>query len=177
MDNNRIKKINIISILIAFACILSYIDKTISGALFGFIPVIGPYLSGFKLGMANIVILFLLFKYGFKEGFIAVILKSIIIGFIYSGALNFIIGFTGSIFSFFAMYLLKNILKNKYIVFVSMVGGFIHMLFQILTIMILYNLYDYVVLYSPFLLMFGMLSGLVVGFVAKKVLSLIRIEE
>lgn len=176
-NDNKIKRITTISILIALACIFSYIDKLLSSNLFILIPVIGPFLSGFKMGMANIIVLYIIFRYGFKEGLITILLKSIIIGFIYSGLFNFIIGFVGSLFSFLVMYLLKMILNKKLVIFISMVGGFTHMLFQILTVVFIYKLFDYVLLYSPFLLMFGLVTGLFVGLITNKILSLIINEE
>ena len=85
MKNQKIKKIVILSVLISLACCLSYFDSYICSLI-----QVGAL--RYKIGLANIVIMVVLYNYSFKEGIIAVIIKSLIVGFLFgaSGIITFV---------------------------------------------------------------------------------------
>lgn len=156
------KRITILSILIALACVLSLFDKYISRFVINALP-IGAMAPGFKLGIANIVILYIIYNFKFTDSLVAVLLKSVIGGFVFGSIINFFIGFTGTILSFFAMYLLLRALKKPiHLIIVSAVGGVVHAIGQVLAVLIVYRVAD-ILLYSPYIIMMGLLTGIIVG--------------
>lgn len=171
-----LKDITIIASLIALSVVLSLFDRQISVAILTGVPPLALMAPNFKLGIANVVILIILYNYGFKFGFLAVILKVAILGLFNPN--GFPMSFGGSILSFFVMYgLLVFLKKNKYIYFVSAVGGFSHSFGQIIFGFMYYGLIDInqnildknVLIYSPVMLLMGIITGLLMGFVAQSV--------
>lgn len=172
-----LKTMAIISALISLSVVLSLFDRQISQAIMSAIPALGMVVLNFKLGLANVVILIILYNYGFKYSLLAVVLKVAILGLFNPSGLP--MSFGGSLLSFFVMYLLiKVLVKPKYIFFVSMVGGFAHSLGQIIVGFAYYGIFSMgegssflqkILLYSPFMLLAGLLTGLLMGFVAKSV--------
>jgi len=169
MKNKSLRKIVYLSIIIAIAAILSYFDKMLSSVIFPIIPIIGPYIANIKIGFANLCILYIMYRFNFKESFIAVILKSIIIGFIYSSFISFLIGFIGTIISFLIMWIIKKDENKKTsIIVTSIMGGVFHMIGQLIVVFIYYGLEmlpHSVLLYMPITLLIGAITGLIIGFI------------
>lgn len=65
---DRVKKISVLGILLSLALILSYVDSIVSG---------GVSLPGIKLGLSNLVIVIVLYIYGFIPALAMGILKSL----------------------------------------------------------------------------------------------------
>lgn len=166
-----LRRIVVLAMLVAITCVLSYLDHLLSSLIIPLIPVIGPLLIGFKLGFANIVILYIIMKYSFKESLICVILKSLIVGLIYGSITTFLIGFCGTMLSYIIMLLFKNVLtiKNKEFV-VSLLGGATHMIGQTLMVCIIYgfdNVPNEILLYLPILIIIGIICGIVIACIYK----------
>lgn len=168
----------ILAVLISLSVVLSLFDRFISQAILSAIPALGLMAPNFKLGVANVVILIILYNYSFKMSLFAVILKIILVGLFNPSGIP--MSFGGSMLSFFAMYLLYKLLSNeKYLVFVSGVGGFFHSLGQIIFGFIYYGLIDVgktiltgevdinVLIYSPVMLIMGIVTGILMGLVAR----------
>ena len=66
--------------------------------------------------------------------------------------------------------------KNTFMIFVSMVGGFTHTLGQVLSSLLFYqNLnINSIILYSPFILTIGLISGLLIGLITFKLNDIIQ---
>ena len=175
----QIKNSIILSVLISLSVVLSLFDRFISQGILTAFPVLGLMAPNFKLGIANIVILIIIYNYSFKMSFISVILKVILVGLFNPSGIP--MSFGGTIISFFAMYLLYKIINNKnLIIFVSSVGGFFHSFGQILFGFIYYGLIDItqtlltgkvdinVLIYSPIMLLMGLITGVIMGVISKK---------
>lgn len=133
---------------------------------FAFLNSIVP---GLKLGLANVIIVLTLYKYNFKTALLVSIMRVFIVSLIRTGfGLNFFFSLVGAIFSIVAMVLVK---KTKLsIIGVSIVGSICHSIGQVLIgIMILDN--NNIVYYLPYLLLFSIPTGVVIGMIAKKVLA------
>ena len=76
--------------LLSISVVLSIIES--------FIPIFSGVLVGVKLGLANIVVIYALYKYGFKDAFYITILRVILVGILRTGL--FSITFFSFIFSF-----------------------------------------------------------------------------
>lgn len=174
MKHNQIKKITTVSVLIALACILSILDRFISGSLISAIPYLGAIAPGFKLGIANLVIIIIIYSFEWPYSLIAVLLKSVIAGLIYAGFTNFLIGFSGTILSYLAMILFKNIIKKDFfMIYVSALGGLIHSLGQLLVVYLIYQTKE-ILTYFPIILIFGLVTGIIIGVVGFGIYKIIK---
>ena len=137
------------------ALIFSYIEALIP------IPVPIP---GVKLGIANLVIIIAIYRLGFKYAFPINCLRIVIAGLLFSGVFGMIYSFAGGILSIVTMYLLYK--TNRFsIVGVSMAGGVMHNLGQLVTACVIMQS---VSLFSYFavLLFTGLISGILIGILA-----------
>lgn len=166
-----VKTITLISILISLGVIFSYVDKLISTAAFPFLPTA-------KIGLANIVIVIGLFRFTFKESLIMVILKSILVGLLFGSITAFVIGGTASLISFFVMYLVKNIMQEHgTMVSVSVVGGFFHIITQLIVVAFIYRLGTVVLFYGAMLIFVSLVSSILIGLIANKLQIYVNKEK
>lgn len=172
MKKYTIKKITTISILLAICIAISIIDSLISGLII-------PFMPGVKLGLSNVIILVLLYQYRFDVGFVATILKSLIVGLLFSGITTYIIGGTASLVSFLLMYLMKKLLNEKVsMVSVSLIGGLSHILTQLLIVSLIYKLGSVVFMYGVYLILISIITSIIVGLASIKCNGLItKINE
>jgi heptaprenyl diphosphate synthase len=126
-----------------------------------------PALSipGMKLGLSNLVTLFLL-TCGSKRDAILVLLARILLGSFFAGQMTALLyALSGGLLSFGMMLLCSVLLHRKRIWFTGMVGGISHNLGQILAAWILLQT-TAVFSYLPVLVLCGMATGLFNGVVA-----------
>lgn len=157
----KTKDITIIGILTAMSVVIAIIESYFTFAL-DFIP-------GLKLGLANIVIIFALYKYNFKTALIISLVRVFIVALVRTGfGLNFFFSLSGAIFSIIAMTLAK---KTKLsIIGISVIGSISHSIGQVLIGMFLLNNSN-VIYYLPYLLLFSIPTGIIIGIIAKKLLD------
>lgn len=158
----NIKKIINISMLLAIGIVLSIIES--------FIPIFNGIIPGLKIGLSNIIILFTLYRYNFKDTLYIVILKVLLVGILRTGifSINFYFSIVGGILSVIFMYLTK---KTKLsIVGVSIIGSIFHLIGQIIVATILLNSFN-LIYYLPYLIIFGSISGFIIGIITKDILE------
>lgn len=162
MKNITIKKLTILSVLLAMCIAISIADSYVSNLIFPFLPTI-------KIGIANIIIVLVIYQYKFHEGLIVTLLKSVIVGLLFSGITSFVIGGTASLVSFLLMYLVKRVGKdNVSMIGVSLVGGFSHIITQLLVVALIYKLGSTVFAYGLYLILISLFTSVLVGFVSLK---------
>lgn len=154
------RKVSQMGLLIALSLVLSYIEAQIPA--FVAIP-------GVKVGLANIVVVFALYRLGTKEAAIVSLLRVLIAALMFGSVLSLAYSFAGAFLSLLGMVLLR---KTKLFgcVAVSVVGGVLHNLGQILTACVLLET-NVLVYYLPFLILSGTIAGVVIGLVAALVLK------
>lgn len=156
------KKYMRLVMLLSFSIVLSILES--------FIPLFNGYIPGLKLGLANIIVLIVLYKYDTKDVFFVSVLRVIVVGLMRTGlfSVNFFFSLSGALFSAVSMILFK---KTKLsMIGVSVVGSIFHSIGQILiAILLLKN--NNMIYYLPWLLLFSIPTGLFVGYVSKKMLS------
>ena len=148
--------------LLSFSIVLSMFES--------FIPIFNGYIPGLKLGLANIIVLIVLYKYDIKDVFFVSILRVIVVGLIRTGlfSINFFFSLSGALFSALSMILFK---KTKLsMIGVSVIGSIFHSIGQIL-IAILFLKNNNMIYYLPWLLILSIPTGLFVGFISKKLLN------
>ena len=126
----EIKKLTRLAMLLALSVIL--------GLLEGMIPFFSGIIPGLKLGLANIVVLFILYCFSAKDAFYVSILRVILVSLISSGlfSIRFFLSLGGAVFSFIIMALAKRYTKLS-IIGVSILGSIFHSLGQILVVVFL----------------------------------------
>ncbi len=156
------KKIIDTSMLLAISVVLSIIES--------FIPIFNGIFVGIKLGLANIVVLYVLYKYGFKDAIFISILRVIIVGILRTGlfSITFFFSLSGAILSILAMAIIK---KTKLsIVGVSIIGSIFHIIGQIIIAIILLNTVN-IVYYLPYFLIFSCITGLIIGIISTEIIN------
>ena len=158
MDNNKISKM---AMLLSFSVVLSLIESFIP--LFSSVP-------GIKLGLANIVIIFVIYKYSLKDALYISILRVILIGILRTGlfGISFFFSLVGALFSIFTMYILKS--SKLSIVGVSIGGSISHSIGQILVAIIFLNNIN-IIYYLPILLISSIITGFIIGILGMKLIN------
>ena len=149
------KKLTLLAMMITFAIILSYVESRIPS--FVAIP-------GIKVGLANIVVIFVLYTLGIKEAIIISAIRVGIISVLFGNIMSLAYSIAGAFLSLLVMFILKKLTPLKLIA-VSVVGGVMHNVGQIaVAAMILET--AVVVYYLPFLILSGTIAGVAVGVAA-----------
>lgn len=150
-----------LTMLLSFSIVLNIIES--------FIPLFNGYIPGLKLGLANIIIIIVLYKYEFKDVLFVSIMRVVVVGILRTGlfSINFFFSLFGSLFSVVSMFLIK---KTKLsMIGVSIVGSIFHSVGQIIiAILLLKN--NNMIYYLPWLVLFSIPTGLFVGYISKKLI-------
>lgn len=156
------KKFTRLTMLLALSVVLNIIES--------FIPLFNGNIPGLKLGLANIIILIVLYMFSFKDALYVSLLRIILVGILRTGlfSMTFFFSLGGAILSLCSMFIAK---KTKLsIIGVSIVGSIFHSIGQILVaILIIKNMY--IIYYVPWLLLFSIPTGILVGFTSKTILN------
>ncbi len=156
-------KVAYLGIFLALALICSYVEALLP-ITFG--------IPGIKLGLANIVIVFAIYRMGLKEAFLLDVLRVLLVGFLFGNAFSIFYAMAGALLSYTAMALLYK--SNKFQpVSVSLVGGIMHNLGQLLVAFFLVknaNVFYYFVV----LLISGAVTGLLIGIISTEILLRVR---
>ena len=137
----------------AFAMILSYVERLIP--TFVAIP-------GIKLGLPNIAIIVILYKFGEKEAFIISMLRVLLSSLLFTNGITMLYGLVGATLSFIVMILLKNTLS---LVTVSILGGVVHNIGQIIVAYFILQT-EQLMYWLPVLIISGVIAGAVIGLIA-----------
>ncbi len=151
----KTKKLTTLGLSVALALILSYVESLLPPLL---------AVPGVKVGLPNIVILFLLYRYGWKEAGAVSLVRLLLSAALFSGFAAFFYGLSGAAVSLLGSALLKQTDRFSPLG-VSVAGGVLHNLGQIaLAALILDS--GYIFAYLPLLLLSGTLAGALVGLLA-----------
>lgn len=158
-----IRYIALYATLIALTLVFSLVEALYMPSMF---------IPGVKLGIANIIIVLVLYLFSFWDALIIsiirVFLTSLITGTIFQ--MGFVMSLTGALLSLIVMWLLKLFLKRSSVIFVSIIGSFCHVLGQVV-VAIIYLQNVYIVYYFPLIGLFSILSGFVIGLVCYKLIK------
>ncbi len=144
----------------ALALIFSYVESLIPIS-FG--------IPGVKLGLANLIIVTALFKLELKEAFLLSVVRVLLSGFLFGNYFSIIYSLAGALLSLSVMALLKRA-GGFSIVGISIAGGVFHNIGQLFVAMIVVEMFS-VAYYVPVLLVAGLLTGGVIGILAREILK------
>ncbi|HAX72827.1 MAG TPA: heptaprenyl diphosphate synthase [Firmicutes bacterium] len=159
-NNNRenLERMILVVLISSLAIVLGIIESMI--------PVKLP-IPGAKLGLANIMVLIGLYYLKPKEMFFVIMLKTVLTTLLLGTFSMFFYGFVGAILSYVTMAFAHRVLKdNISLMGISVIGGVMHNIGQIIVAMILIRT-SAVGYYMMFLLPLGVMTGILVGIVAK----------
>lgn len=155
---NDVKQLVVMALFVSVALVLSYIERLIPMSF---------ALPGVKLGLANVVTCIALYIFRPKAAFLIVITRVVLVGIFMGSATGFLYSLTGGVFSFFGMLIIMIALKKRVSpVGVSVVGAFLHNLGQVIVLAIITNSLSVAMAYFPILILTGVLTGILVGFMA-----------
>lgn len=162
----KTKKLTFLSILIAQALALHVLER--------FFPIPVP-VPGVKLGLANIITLFTIIIFGFREAVIVVVGRTFLGSLFGGGPTIFLFSVIGSLLSTLIMTILyKNFSKIFSIPTISIMGAVFHNIGQITVasfIVANFNLFYYL----PVLLISGVITGLFIGLTVQFTLQPLKI--
>lgn len=147
----------------ALALIFSYIE-TLIPIQFG--------VPGIKLGLANLIIVIVLYRTGWQEALLLSVVRVVLAGFIFGNLFSIVYSLAGGILSLAVMALLKKTERFS-VIGISIAGGVCHNIGQLIVAMVVVETYQ-VGYYLPVLLIAGVITGAVIGAVAGEVLKRIR---
>ena len=151
----KIRKIAFLGLSVTLAMILSFVESQIP--VFTTIP-------GMKVGLPNLVMVFLLYRAGWKEAVIVSLIRAFLVALLFGNLQSLIFSIAGAVLSLTGMILLKKTGLFSSIA-VSVTGGVLHNVGQIIaaclwtgTVQIAY--------YLPALLVSGVCAGIAIGLIA-----------
>ena len=156
----KTKKVAFLGMCIALSMILSFVESQIP-------PLTA--VPGVKMGLPNIVMVFMLYKVGAKDTAIVSILRVILVGILFGTPLSMIYSLVGATLSLIGMILLKK--TNLFApVTVSVAGGILHNIGQIATACIVMETAQ-IAYYLPVLFISGTIAGILIGLTAAMILK------
>ena len=160
----KTKKLVTLAVTVAVAMILSFIESRIPA--FVAIP-------GVKVGLANIAVIFALYKMGWREAMAVSLVRVALVALLFGSVVSLAYSVAGAILSLCLMMLLRKIGVFTEIA-VSVVGGITHNIGQIFVAFLLLES-DVVFYYLPFLLISGIIAGIAVGAASALLIKRIKI--
>lgn len=157
---SKSKKLTTLAILTALAMILSFVESLV--------PPIVP-IPGIKIGLCNVAILFVLYKLGVKEACLVSIIRVVLVSMLFGNFQSMLFSLAGAALSLTAMTLLKKVPRFS-LIGVSVAGAVSHNIGQIIMACIIMET-NIIVYYLPFLLISGIVTGIVIGIVGALLLN------
>lgn len=157
----KTKKITVLGVLAALSIVLSFVETLL--------PPIYAAVPGIKIGLANIVNIFLLYKFSIKDTAAVTLVRVLTVAFLFGNLMTLAYSIAGAFLSITIMALLKktNLFST---VGVSIAGGVAHNLGQIAVAIIVTSTLE-IGYYMIFLCISGILSGTLIGIAGALVLK------
>lgn len=163
MKNNT-KKIAFLGLAASVTLILSYVESLL--------PPLWAAVPGIKMGLPNIMIIFLLYRFGWKEAAAVSLVRLAAVALLFGNVMTLAYSFAGAVLSLLLMTLFKK--WNAFsMVGVSIVGGVFHNLGQILVAMLVMQTRE-IGYYMIVLAVTGTVAGILVGLAGALVLKYTR---
>lgn len=158
--NKSLKRWIVVAMMMAIAIVLSYLES--------FIPV---FIPGVKLGLANAIVLIMLYEFKYYEAFIVDLLRILLVSLIRGTFLepSFMMSISGGMLSFLVMFIFTRF-KFFSPIGVSVLSSIFHSIGQILMAIVILGT-DKVIYYLPFIGLLSLLTGILSGLVVRTYLK------
>jgi len=147
------KKIAFLGLCAGVALVLAYVEALL--------PPLYAAVPGIKLGLPNIAIIFILYRFGLREAAAVSLIRIVAVALLFGNPMTFAYSVAGAFLSLLVMTLLRK-LDLFSIVGVSVAGAVFHNVGQILTAMVLLGTAE-LGYYLIVLAVTGTISGILVG--------------
>ena len=162
--NTKLKQLALNSMLLVVALILSYVESLVPLSL---------GIPGIKIGLPNIVVLFALYKLGWKNACVISLVRVVLVSILFGNLFSMVYSLAGATLSLLVMIPLKKCGKFG-TAGVSVAGGVAHNAGQILVAMALLETAE-ISYYLPVLCVSGTVAGICIGLAASLLIR--RIPE
>lgn len=152
-----------VALMASLALIFSYIEAIIP---------YNPGIPGIKLGIANVVTVIALYKYGWKEAASVSVIRIIVAGLLFNGVFGMLYSLAGAVLSLIGMIGLKKTGLFS-VIGVSMAAGVLHNMGQLFVAAALIEDLR-IFFYFPVLLFSGIAAGILVGIISTMVLRVVK---
>ena len=151
----KAKRVAFLSMSIALAMILSFVESLIPALV---------AIPGIKIGLPNLIIVFILYRVGWKETVIVSIIRILLVAMLFGNVQTMTFSIAGAVLSLLGMILLQ---KTNWFstIAVSITGGILHNIGQIIAA-VLWTQTAEIAYYLPVLLVSGTVAGTVIGLLA-----------
>ncbi len=147
------RKLTFLSIFSALAIILSFVESLL--------PPIWSSVPGIKMGLPNIIIIFLLYKFSLKQAATVSGIRILTVAFLFGNLMTLAYSFSGAVLSLTVMWLMKKC--NLFsMVGVSIAGAVSHNIGQIIAAILILGTKE-IGFYLPVLAVSGTVAGIFVG--------------
>ncbi len=162
--SDKVKRLTELSVLTAVSLIIFVIELQIPN----------PFpIPGIKLGLANIITVYAVYNYKAHE-VAAIVAVRLILGAVFSGNFTALIySAAGAVLCLLGMLILKRFIDEKHLWLSSVFGAVLHNTGQMIAALIVMRT-PQLLLYYPFLLVSGCLSGAFTGLCAQIVTSRLK---
>ena len=150
----KTKRLVLLAMLTAVAMILSYVESLL--------PSVG--IPGVKMGLANIAVIFALFRFGWKEAAVLSLVRVVLVSLLFGNVGAMLYSLAGAVLSLAVMALLRRIDRFS-TVGISVAGGVAHNAGQILMAMLILQTKQ-LLGYLPVLAVSGIAGGVLTGLAA-----------
>ena len=158
------KRVAYTAICVALAMVFSYVE-TLIPINFG--------IPGIKLGLANLAIVFALYSLGLPLAALISFVRILLSALLFGNIASMMYSLAGGFLSLLVMAILKKI-KGFSAVGVSIAGGVSHNIGQILMAWFMLGSFK-IIYYLPVLMIAGAVTGLIIGILARKCLTLLKL--
>jgi len=162
---SKARKIAYLSVVTALALVLSYLESL-------FPPFVA--VPGVKVGLANIAVVFALYKLGFNQACAVSVLRVFLVSVLFGSAVSLSYSGAGALVSLLGMFFLKRT-ELFSVPVVSISGAVLHNLAQtaVACIMLDTSVLKY---YIPVLLLTGIAAGVVIGLVSAVLIQRVGVQ-
>ncbi len=158
------RKMVVLSMLVSIALALSVVDSKI---------LVFPALPGIKIGLASIITIIILRFFGWKEALLVSIVRCLLAWFFHGSVVALILSLSGGIASTALMAVLFRGFPDRFsMTGISISGAVSHNVGQVLAASVIIQT-PYIFSYLPYFLIVGAVSGYCIGFLSKRVCSVI----
>ena len=164
MKNDHVRRLALCALFTAIALTIFVVEAQFP------LPVPVP---GLKLGLSNVVTLFALVVFGWKEA-LAIVLVRILLGNLITGQMmSLFYSLAGGILSFVCMALILRVLKQNQLWVAGVIGGITHNIGQ-MTVAVAVTQAPALLAYLPVLILCGIVTGALTGLCAQLINSKLR---
>ncbi len=165
MPSSAIRRLTMLSLLIAVAIMLNYFER--------FIPIVIS-IPGVRLGLANVVSLVCLSLFGYRDAYIVLIMRTLLSAFFYGSLSALLFSLGGGLLALTVMALLWRY-KDSFlsIIGISVAGAIFHNVGQV-TVAYFILATPSIFGYLPVLLLSAIITGILIGVVTQRTIPYLQ---